>query len=169
MGACPVQFFQKNHFWNNPVLTDLPEKLNANDALTINTRKNTLARAATIMFTPDKPLAPPPTVLKSLKAIILTSCSYHFFITKQFSFKCAARAKCPPTMYTRLSVYSVDRFECVSDSLIKQWALHFALPSSNKKDTLVFICEFPCAILTSNQLANFFGCFRQFRSFLLYP
>ena len=37
-------------------------------------RKGTLGRAATIMFT-GKPLAPPPTIFQSIKAILIASCS----------------------------------------------------------------------------------------------
>ena len=70
-----------------------------------NARKGTLARAATMMI-PQKPLAPPPTALQSLKAILLASCLCNFFITREFPSECAVRVKCSPTMYTRFSMYS---------------------------------------------------------------
>jgi len=69
-------------------------------------RTGTLARAKT-MIIPQKPLAPPPSALQSLKAILLASW---------------------------LNVLLL----CIPVS----WALHFALPSSNTKDTLVFVFSF---------------------------
>ena len=138
-----------------------------NTSTTLRTRKVTLGRTATVMFTPHKPLAPPPTIPQSLKAILVASCSCYFFLTREFPSECVARVKCPPTMYTRLSVYST-RSPCTRpDLFIEQWALHFALPSSNIKDTLVFVCGFPR--VTSTIHYKLIGCFHQFHSFLLYP
>lgn len=70
----------------------------------LRVRTTTLQHAQAI-FTPEKPLAPSPTVLHSLKAILLASCSYQFFITRKFLSKSIARAKYPPNMYTCFSAY----------------------------------------------------------------
>ena len=152
---------------NITVPTDSPEMVNG---VSINSQVNTpqaqpctlrartgptgtLQRAAT-MFT-HEPLASPPTVLQSLKAIILASCSFGFFVTREFSFECAARVKYPPTMYTHFSVYSSRSLCTRPDLFIEQWALHFALPSSSLKDALVFVCEFPrVTSLTTHCSAN---------------
>lgn len=75
---------------NTPVLADSPELVNGVSTNTpqaqpntLRARTGTLRRAATIMFT-HKPLAPPPTVLQSLKAILVASCSCYFFVTREF-------------------------------------------------------------------------------------
>ena len=53
-------------------------------------------------------------------------------------------------MYTRFSAYSTRSLCTCPDLFIEQWALNFALPSSNTKDTLVFVCEFPFVTLTAH-------------------
>ena len=66
-----------------------------------------------------------------------------FVVSREFRLKCAPRVKYPPILYTRFSVYSTRSLCTRPDLFIKQWALHFALPASSTKDTLVFVCEFP--------------------------
>ena len=163
---------------NIPVPTDSPEMvLSSNSHIdtshaqptqsnTLRARTTTLGRAAT-MFA-HKPLAPPPTVLQSLKAILLASCLCYVSITREFPSECAPRVKYPPTLYTCFSVYSTRSLCAHSDLFIEQWALHFALPSSNKKDTLVFVCGFPRVTFTPTY-CELISCFHQFHSFLLYP
>lgn len=84
--------------------TESAEKsTDAHDALITAPRQNTLARAATL-FKPEKQLAPPPTAIQSVKAIVLASCSCHFFHLI-IPLKCAAtRVKYSPIVYTRFSL-----------------------------------------------------------------
>lgn len=51
------------------------DHLNAMASSSASIQPNNLRVRTTLLFTPDKPLAPPPTVLQSLKAILLASCS----------------------------------------------------------------------------------------------
>ena len=84
---------------NIPVLTDLSEMVNGastnsqvntsqTQPSTLRARTGTLQRAATVMFT-HKPLAPPPTILQSLKAILVASCLSYFFVTRELPSECA--------------------------------------------------------------------------------
>lgn len=89
------------------------------NATSSGSRFEHIRRQTTLMLTPQKKLAPPPTFLKSLKAILIASW---------------------------LNLLLV----CIPVS----WALHWALPDSNKnKDTLVFIFSFFSIIPLAKLLA----------------
>ena len=121
---------------NIPVLTDSPEMVNGvtvstnsqvntsqAQTSTLRARTGTLQRAATIMFT-HKPLAPPPTVLQSLKAILIASCSSLFFVTKKLPslnvlpglnilLLCIPVSVCiQPDRYVRTLIYSSNSGLC---------------------------------------------------------
>ena len=114
---------------NTLVPTDSPELVN--DVLnstsherpnTLRARTGTLARAATIMMT-HKPLAPPPTVLQSLKAILVASCSCYVFVKKfrlnallglNILLLCIPVSVCiQPEPYVRVLIYSSNSGLCI--------------------------------------------------------
>ena len=78
------------------------------------------------LLAPRKPLAPPPTVLQSLKAILLASCSCYFFVTRgtpiwnaplglNILLLCIpVSVRIQPDRYVRALIYSSNSGLCIS-------------------------------------------------------